>query len=142
MAKLIPVNLSLGAEWVEYLRDVVWWTRTTLVDILDEGARLELAALEKAHNKGKPFPPIGDEPRPIQRPRGGEKKTNLPTKLDEDLQEELKRAAYWCSLPYSAIIVAGTDKVIRQLEQKHNAGEKFGKRERELAKNPRKKDDK
>jgi len=56
---------NLGAEEVERLRDVAWWERKTVTDIVREAVAEHIQKLEK--KRGKPFPP-----------REGEVKTGRP----------------------------------------------------------------
>lgn len=53
-----PVSIRLPDDLLERVRNAIWHTgnRTTITDIAIDGLTEWVEAVEKQHNKGKPFP--------------------------------------------------------------------------------------
>lgn len=127
------ISVKMEEAFLEACRNAAWWAGrgTTFNSILEGGARKELEALEKAN--GGSFPDRPDDARPK---RGGERqegeKVLTTFKMDEELLERLRNAAYALDWPYGQIIEEGARKELARLEKQFNKGKPFKGREGEL----------
>lgn len=123
-------TITLPPEFHETLKNVAWHVGrgVTVTGLLETGAENELKALQLKHMKGKEFPPI-DPATAKSIPRSKGEKVNVTIRLDGDLLDQLKRAAWHLGVTYVSIVIAGAEKEVALFENKFNGGEPFPQRE-------------
>ena len=127
-----PTALTLDPAFHERLKNVAWHVGRglTVTGLLETGAEHELLALQKKHMEGEHFPPI-DLTKAKTIPRSKGEKVNVTIRLDTDLLEQLKRAAWHLGRTYVSIVIDGATKEAELFEAKFNGGKKFPQREEE-----------
>jgi hypothetical protein len=117
----ISTKIKLDHGLHEQLREVVAAAGygSTVTAVVEAGAAREIRRLQLEHCGGQPFPEIDATiKKKIKKPRGDEPLGSITIRIDGDLLEQLRRAAWFLSTSYSALVVDGVREEVAEFKKK------------------------